>query len=1131
MSAETRGQVAVFSRTGDYWTIGLGDTRFPIKDIKGLGYIQRLLLHPNREFHALDLLGTASGGAPAADTIVGPEEALPVGITIRRGMAGDAGEMLDEQAKRDYGRRLKELNELLEDQRERGNHQRADQIESEIEDISREIKRAAGLGRRDRRSGSNVERARLSVTSAIKTALEKIQENDRALGELLAEQVRTGMFCRYAADPETPITWQFSIDEREKGLPAARPDPAYTKSATTDLLGALEQRTAFVGREGERATLRKAFEQVRTGSGRVVMIAGAPGVGKSRIAVEFVREALLQGTLVLAGTCHERDDSIPFEPFVEILEGAFAQSPSPQVFRRLLGEEAPEVARLMPQLRRSFSDIPPPTQPAPDQARRILFNALTSFFARLAERGVVVVVLEDLHWADSGTLSLLTHLARSLSGIPVMIVGTYRDKDLDVSGPLAKCLDELIRLHMIEQMVLRGLPQPAVGEMIRALSGKQPPEALVSLIYSYTEGNPLFIEALFQHLMERGQLTDSSGELRRDYSQIDIHLPQSLRVVIGRWLARLSDGAQKALSIAAVIGRSFTFQLLEAAGHSDPDPLLDCIDEAERSGLISSTQQYPEAYFQFSHELIRQAVLAGLSAPRVQRFHRDVAEAIERLYASTVEDHAVDLAHHLWQAGSASDPGRTVRYLTIAGMRALDQSAYEAALAHLRKALELIPTLPDSPERARGELDLQLALGVAAQVIKGWYAEEVGEAYRRARELCGQLGEDTRFFWVLFGLWGYHLVRGEYRISRTLTGEMIELTRGLRDNEISIVATWASGPTQFLMGDFVDAHASLEQCTSLYDRQRHRTLALRIGQDPYMSAMSWDAMTLWLLGYPDQAERRAQESLAFARELRHPFTLAFCLTGFGFYHWLRGDYPAAEKALEESLAVCREHGFPWFERNSLRFWVAITALQGKLEIEISPQQITMATRLDADPLLVSRAFVSAALTKSSGIANNSAVAQNFMMETASGDDFSQTYVCSALADCFGRAGKFDVATILLAEAAALAQRNEERYAESTIYRIRGEVALMSINAHSSTSPEIEAGESEAEQSFLTAVEIARRQNARMAELQAAVSLSHLYEHQGKRNDARKVLTPILQWFAAGTHTTELSEARAFLSEL
>jgi non-specific serine/threonine protein kinase len=209
----------VFSRRGDYWTIGLGSVRFPVKDIKGRGYIQRLLQHPGRQFHALDLLSIAEPSTIKADMVVGSEETLPVGITIRRGLSDDAGEMLDAQAKRKFQRRLHELTELLEDQRERGNHECTDQIESEIEDLSHEIKRGVGLRGIDRRSGSNVERARLSVTRAIKTALKKILESDRMLGELLKEQVRTGVFCRYAADPEQMITWQFSIDESEKGLP------------------------------------------------------------------------------------------------------------------------------------------------------------------------------------------------------------------------------------------------------------------------------------------------------------------------------------------------------------------------------------------------------------------------------------------------------------------------------------------------------------------------------------------------------------------------------------------------------------------------------------------------------------------------------------------------------------------------------------------------------------------------------------------------------------------------------------------------------------------------------------------------------------------------------------------------
>jgi class 3 adenylate cyclase len=225
-------QVAVFARSGDYWAIGLGSARSSLKDIKGLGYILQLLQHPGREFHALELISSGSGAV--ADTIVGPEEALPIGVTVRHGLSGDAGEMLDAEAKREYKRRLDELSEMLEDQRERGNHERADEIEGEIEDLRREIARGVGIGGRDRRAGTNAERARLSVSRAIKTAIQQIAEQQAALGELLERCIRTGSFCSYAPNVECPVTWQFSIEGSdlfrvpEEALAAGDPCPAET---------------------------------------------------------------------------------------------------------------------------------------------------------------------------------------------------------------------------------------------------------------------------------------------------------------------------------------------------------------------------------------------------------------------------------------------------------------------------------------------------------------------------------------------------------------------------------------------------------------------------------------------------------------------------------------------------------------------------------------------------------------------------------------------------------------------------------------------------------------------------------------------------------------------------------------
>src|SRR5260370_11456022 len=288
--------------------------------------------------------------------------------------------------------------------------------------------------------------------------------------------------------------------------------------------------------------------------------------------------------------------------------------------------------------------------------------------------------------------------------------------------------------------------------MLRALSGREPPEALVSLISSYTEGNPFFVEELYRHLAERGLLTDSNGEFRRDLKLMEVDVPQSLRLVIGRHLARLSDGTMAILNFAAVIGRSFTFELLEAATGEDAEQLLDRVEEGERTGLISSTLDHPAARFRFSHELVRQAVLEGLSPPRRQRIHLRVANAIERLHADALESHANDLAHHLLQAGAAAtDPRRTVRFLAMAAKREISQSAYESAIRDLQNAFELLKQLPHSKERDNRELDLLFDYGLALLAARGWHVPERESPYLRAHNLRLELVGDPSLFSVLYG--------------------------------------------------------------------------------------------------------------------------------------------------------------------------------------------------------------------------------------------------------------------------------------------------------------------------------------------------------------------------------------------
>lgn len=1083
-------QAGVLVRNGEFWTLGYGASSFSLKDIKGLGYIQRLLQHPGEEFHSLDLLN--GPGVTAPELASGDQAALLAGAATSVGGLGDAGEMLDAKAKQEYQRKLVELREELEDLRERGDQAGAARVEEEIDFIAREIARAVGLGGRDRRAGSAAERARLNVTRAIKSALQKISEHNAELGELLDRSIKTGSFSCYLASPRDRIAWQFSVEGSVKPSIAAGVTAPVFSRPQTSLVQSLGDRTAFVGRQAERAVLRRLLERALAGQGGVAMIGGVLGVGKTRIAAEFAAEASQRGFTTLVGSCYDRENSLPFSPFVEILESAMAQTPSQEAFRTALGADASEMARLMPQLRRLFPDIPPPLELSPEQSRRILFNSVVELLTRTAAGGPMLLLFEDLHWADEGTLSLLNHIARSISKMPVLIVGTFRDNEVDSAGALAQTLDELHRIHMLERISLGGLPHDAVAEMIRALSGKEPPQDVVNLIYSGTEGNPFFVEELFRHLVERGRLMNANGDFRRDLNLTEIDVPQSLRLVISRRLARLSDNARTVLGPAAVIGRSFTFDLLEASTAMDADSLLDCVEEAEKSGLIFSTLGYPEASFQFSHELIRQTVLGDLSAPRQQRLHLNVVNGIERIHANALDDQAADLAHHLWQAGRVADPDKTIHYLALAAQRALKQSAYDAALRHFQNALELLKVLPYSPERARHELDLQIDYGLALLATKGWWAPEMGSTYRRARELCQTLQDDPRLFSVLFGLWSYHLVRGEHTLASGYTEEMQRLVPRLKNDGARVQADWASGCSQFFKGKFVDAHTSLERGAHSYDRRKHAALAFQFGQDPCVSCLCFDAMTLWMLGYPDQAERRAQDAMALARDLGYPFTLTWCLSMVGKYYTMRHDYERANAAITEGLTLTKEYGFSFFEESLVAYRVIGAAAQGRVD----------------------------QMTAGGGTASGFA---------AAGYELAHTWARSAIAEALGNLGQVDMALSLLSEARELMDRNDERYVESEIHRIYAELRLKQFAKDPASN--IQQAGSDVEQSFLKAIDVARERGAKVLELRAANSYSRMLIDSGRALEALQVLEPIQAFFTEGLDSGDLKTARNTLAEL
>jgi len=448
----------------------------------------------------------------------------------------------------------------------------------------------------------------------------------------------------------------------------------------------LAERTGFVGRQAERAELVRLVDRAVAGRGALVLVGGEPGVGKSRLAEEVRVEAERRGMRTRLGRCYE-EGAPPYTPFVEMLEAATHDIPL-DLYRQVLGEDAGEIARIMPRLREIFADIPPPLELPPESERRYLLNALRAFIGRAAAVRPQFLVLDDIHWADEPTLLVLRHIAEQVHEMAVLAVGTYRDVELDVARPLAKVLDDLHRQRLAHRVSLKRLLENEVASMIATLAGQDPPPALVRAIYAETEGNPFFVEEVFRHLQEEGRLLDAEGRFRAGLDIGELDVPEGVRLVIGRRLERLGEATRKVLAAAAVVGHGFTFELLEALGETDPDSLLDAIDEAERAQLVVS-EEGREGRLSFAHELIRQTLLARLSLPRRQRLHVRVAEAMERL--GVAAEQASDTAHHLYQAGAAADPAKTAHYLALAGERALEAVAFEDALVHLERALSLAP--------------------------------------------------------------------------------------------------------------------------------------------------------------------------------------------------------------------------------------------------------------------------------------------------------------------------------------------------------------------------------------------------------------------------------------------------------
>jgi predicted ATPase len=565
-------------------------------------------------------------------------------------------------------------------------------------------------------------------------------------------------------------------------------------------------------------------------------------------------------------------------------------------------------------------------------------------------------------------------------------------------------------------------------------------------------------------------------------------------------LDRLST-VKEVAQLGAMLGREFTYELLQAVSPLDEATLQRDLARLVEAELLYQRGFPPQARYIFKHALIQETAYQSLLRSTRQQYHRQIAQTLAEQFRETAETQPELLAHHYTEAGLFA---QAIPYWQQAGQRAIERSAHAEAISHLTKGLELLKTSPQTPERSQQELTLQIALGAPLMATKGYAAPEVEKVYARARELCHQVGETPQLFRVLLGLFAFYLVRAEFRTAHELGEQLLRLAQNGHNPARLLGAYQALGLASFYLGEFVSARKHLEQGVALYDPQKHSSHALRSGQDPGVTCLCHMPWVLWYLGYPDQALQKSLEALALAQELSHPFSQVYALNYAAGLHQFRREWQATHERTETLIALSREQGFGQ--------WVPqATILQGWILAEQGQEK--------------------------QGIAQMS---QGLTAWRATGAEIGSSWFLALLAETYGKAGQGEEGLAVLAEALSMVNKTGERFYEAELYRLKGQLTLQKFQVsgskfqvppnpqHLTPSPQAEA---EAETYFQKAIEIARQQQAKALELRAVMSLSQLWQSQGKKAEAQQMLTEIVHWFSEGFDTPDLQGAKALLQEL
>jgi len=851
----------------------------------------------------------------------------------------------------------------------------------------------------------------------------------------------------------------------------------------------------FVGRNAELERLRGCIKLSASGKRQVVFVTGEPGIGKTTLIEAFSKTLpKFDGFVIAQGQCIEQYGAgEAYMPILDALE-RMCEGEGGKNITGLLRRYAPSWLANLPAVaepeeraeleRRSVGMTP---------ERRL--REIAAFLEATAQEKTVLLVLEDLHWVDPSTLALISFLARRPEAARLLLIGTYREGEVEsLNHPLKKVKEELDLHHYCSHLPLKLLSPSAVGAYLQArFATSFVSEELTAAVYTRSEGNPLFMVNVTDYLISRGFIVRQNATLESHQPLNGISTPTTLLQLIERQFEALGRDEQRLLEAASVRGMSFSAAVVAAAlGETLETVEMSCERLVKREEFLKreGTSHWPDgtiaSRYGFIHALYQNVIYHRVSDSRKARLHQSIAERLEAAHRDATEGIAGELALHFERSG---DGARAVPYYMQAAQRDFRHSGFQEAVQYAATALALLERQRQLVQSKELEARLHLLLGASHASANGYASNKANEAYSRAQSLCGQINDPGIQLQTLAGLWAFQILRGKLRTSSNTAQKILKLARRLGDPDALLHAHISLGISFFYQGDPRSAHSHLAQAMPHYDFERYRRSASVLGWDPGVLGRYYHAHALCLLGLADRAEQEILRASTLVKELASPFNEAIAHGMLSIYHAYRGDAPKALEAAEACIRVSKDGGF--------FHWLAVGTL------------------VKGWPLCKQGRFAEGLDCLLGGLER----------WKSTGAELGLSTYLALLAEAYLIAGKFSESQKRIEEALAISRRNNDCYFDAELYRLKGESLLHEGRRHRNSR------EQEAEACYHKAIKIARRQQTNLLELRATTGLCRVWQRSGKVKEARKALSKIYAAFTEGSDSPDLLEAKNLLGNL